>query len=70
MRKPYRSDLTDAQWAIIGPVWPPAKSGGRPRAVDLREVVTTLFFQSRTGIPWEYVRSPASGGYKSRLFNG
>jgi putative transposase len=55
MRKPYRSDLTDAQWAIIEPLLPPAKSGGRPREVDLREVVNTLFYQSRTGVQWEYL---------------
>ncbi len=55
MRKPYRSDLTDAQWAIIEPLLPPAKPGGRPRAVALREVVNTLFYQSRTGVQWEYL---------------
>jgi putative transposase len=55
MRKPYRSDLTDAQWAIIQPLLPPAKSGGRPREVALREVVNTLFYQSRTGVQWDYL---------------
>ncbi len=55
MRKPYRSDVTDAQWAIIKPLLPPARSGGRPREVDLREVVNTLFYQSRTGVQWEYL---------------
>jgi putative transposase len=55
MRKPYRSDLTDAQWAIIRPLLPPSKSGGRPREVDLRAVVNTLFYQSRTGVQWDYL---------------
>lgn len=55
MRKPYRSDLTDAQWAIIEPLLPAAKAGGRPREVDLREVVNTLFYQSRTGVQWDYL---------------
>ena len=55
MRKAYRSDLTDEQWAIIKPLLPPAKSGGRPRTVDLREVVNTLFYQARTGVPWDYL---------------
>lgn len=55
MRKPYRSDLTDDQWAIIEPLLPPAKSGGRPRHVALREVVNTLFYQSRTGVQWDYL---------------
>ncbi len=55
MRKPYRSDLTDAQWQLIQPLLPPAKSGGRPRSVDLREVVNTLFYQARTGCQWDYL---------------
>jgi putative transposase len=48
-RKPYPSDLTDAQWALLEPLVPPAKHGGRPREVDLREVLNTLFYQSRSG---------------------
>jgi putative transposase len=55
MRKAYRSDLTDEQWEIIQPLLPPAKAGGRPRHVDLREVVNTLFYQSRTGVQWDYL---------------
>jgi putative transposase len=55
MRKPYRSDLTDAQWELIQPLLPPAKPGGRPRTVDLREVVNTLFYQARTGCQWDYL---------------
>jgi putative transposase len=55
MRKPYRSDLTDAQWEFIRPLLPPAKSGGRPRTVDLREVVNTLFYQARTSCQWDYL---------------
>jgi putative transposase len=55
MRKPYGSDLTDAQWQVIQPLLPPAKHGGRPRTVDLREVVNTLFYQARTGCQWDYL---------------
>ncbi len=55
MRKRYPSDLTDAQWAIIEALIPPAKQGGRPRKVDMREVVNTLFYQSRTGVQWDYL---------------
>src|SRR5256885_4518875 len=54
-RKPYKTDLTDAQWAVIEPLIPPAKHGGRPRTVDLREVVNTLFYQARTGVQWDYL---------------
>jgi putative transposase len=55
MRKPYRSDLTDEQWALIKDLLPAAKSGGRPRQVDLREVVNTLMYQARTGCQWDYL---------------
>ncbi len=55
MRKPYRSDLTDAQWELIQHLFPSAKPGGRPRTVDLREVVNTLMYQARTGCQWEYL---------------
>ena len=27
--KPYASDLSDAEWAILEPLIPPAKPGGR-----------------------------------------
>lgn len=53
MRKAYKSDLTDAQWARIEPLLPPAKSTGRPREVDFREVLDTLFYQARTGCQWD-----------------
>src|SRR5438132_12833325 len=53
MRKPYSTDLTDEQWHIMQPLIPAAKPGGRPREVDLREVLNTLFYQNRTGCQWD-----------------
>jgi putative transposase len=55
MRQAYRSDLTEEQWELIGPLLPAAKAGGRPRTVDLREVVNTLLYQARTGCQWAYL---------------
>ena len=55
-RKSYPSDLTDEQWTIVAPLLPPAKQrqrGGRPRAVDLREVLNTLFYLNRSGCQWD-----------------
>ncbi len=52
MRKPYPSDLTDEQWDILAPLLPPAKPGGRPRAVDLREVVNGILYALRSGCAW------------------
>jgi putative transposase len=52
-RKAYPTDLTDEQWEILTLVIPPEKPGGRPRSVDLREVVNALFYQARTGCQWD-----------------
>ena len=52
-RKPYPSDLTNAQWRLIAQLIPAAKPGGRPRAVDRREVLTTLLSLQRTGCHWD-----------------
>ena len=53
MRKPYLTDLTNEQWALLAPLIPPAKPGGRPRAVDMREVMNTLLYLNRTGCQWD-----------------
>lgn len=55
MRKPYKSDLTDDQWEFIRPILPPmrVKNGFAP--VDLREVVNTILYQTRTGVQWDYL---------------
>jgi len=52
-RKLYPSDLTDARWELIAPLLPPAKQGGRPRTVNLREVVNTILYLNRTGCQWD-----------------
>jgi putative transposase len=51
-RKPYPTDLTDAQWELISPLIPPAKPGGRRRSVDVREVVNAIMYFTRTGCQW------------------
>lgn len=55
MRKRYPSDLTDAQWEVLQAFIPPAKPGGRPRSVDMREVLNTLFYKARTGCQWDFL---------------
>ncbi len=51
-RKPYSSDLTDAEWSILEPLIPPAKPGGHPRTINRREVVNALFYLVRNGCAW------------------
>jgi putative transposase len=52
MRKPYPSDLTDAQWEIIRDLIPVNKVG-RPRLVDLRAVLNSLLYLIRSGCQWD-----------------
>ena len=52
MRKAYPSDLTDAQWEIIRPLIP-VHEVGRPREVDMREVLNTIFYLNRSGCQWD-----------------
>lgn len=53
-RKPYPSDLSDAQWDVVRAAMPPPKRGrtGRPRTHPLREVWNALFYQARNGGAW------------------
>jgi putative transposase len=54
-RKAYATDLTDEQWAILRPLVPPPRTarGGRPRAIEMREVINTLLYLNRTGCQWD-----------------
>lgn len=52
-RKAYPTDLTDEQWEILELWLPSGKPGGRPRTVDLREVVNALLYQARAGCQWD-----------------
>jgi putative transposase len=51
--KRYPSDLTDTQWAILQPLIPAAKTGGRPRTANMREVCNAIFYVLRTGCQWQ-----------------
>lgn len=42
-RKPYPSDLTDAQWQLLEPLIPAVRRGGRPTRYSRREIVNAVF---------------------------
>jgi transposase len=48
----YPSDLTDEEWALVAPLIPPAKHGGRKREIDVREVLNGIFYILSTGCQW------------------
>lgn len=51
-RKPYPSDLTAKQWALLQPLLPRPRRRGRPPKTDLREVLNALFYHAREGGSW------------------
>lgn len=51
-RNGYPSDLTNKQWQRIEPLIPPAKPGGRPRKVDMREIINAILYLLRSGCSW------------------
>ena len=51
-RRRYPTDLTDAQWAILEPLVPAVKPGGRPATHDRREIVDAMRYVLRGGISW------------------
>lgn len=48
----YPSDLSDAEWAIIAPMIPPPRRGGRRRETNMREVMNAVRYVLRTGCQW------------------
>ena len=51
----YPGDLTDAEWAVLQPLVPPALPGGRPRKASMREALNAILYLLRTGCPWRYL---------------
>jgi putative transposase len=51
-RRAYPSDVTDAEWAILEPLIPPAKPGGRPQEIERREILNGILYALRSGCPW------------------
>jgi len=48
----YPSDMLDSEWALIAPLLPAAKPGGRPRSTDLREVMNAVLYIGSSGCQW------------------
>ncbi len=48
----YASDLSDAEWLVIAPLLPQRQRLGRPRVIDLRDVLDGLLYMASTGCQW------------------
>ncbi len=53
----YPTDLTDSQWDYIKELIPTAKTGGRPRSLDMRGVVNAILYIVVGGIQWRMLPS-------------
>ncbi|WP_225226167.1 IS5 family transposase [Komarekiella delphini-convector] len=51
-RKAYDTDVTQREWEIIKPLIPIAKPSGRPRQVNIREIINAIFYIQRSGCAW------------------
>ena len=51
-RKGYPSDLSEIEWLLLLPLIPAAKPGGRPRSVEIREILNAMFYILRSGCAW------------------
>ncbi len=47
--------MTGDEREILRPLIPPAKHGGRPRSVDMREIVNGLLYFLSTGCQWRHI---------------
>ena len=50
--------LSDEQYALLAPLIPPAKPGGRPRTTDMHRLLDGLFDLVRTGCQWRHLPPP------------
>jgi len=46
------SDLTDAEWRVLEPFFPPLSHVGRPRKWPLRRIIEAILYLLRGGLPW------------------
>jgi putative transposase len=63
----YPSDLTDAQWDLLEPVFNAPGKRGRKHADDLRRVVDAMLYIAQTGCQWRYL--PESFGPWTRVWS-
>ena len=63
----YPTDLRDGEWERLAPLIAPARTGGRPRKTDMREVLNALLYLLRTGCQWRML--PRDFPPRSTVYN-
>ena len=60
----------DAEWLVLRRLIPPAKTGGHPRTVDMREILNGLFYVTRSGCSWRLLPHDLPPGVRSTTTSG
>ena len=50
-----KSDLTDSEWSIVGPLIPEPKTNGRRATIPRRRLLDAMFYVTKTGCGWEWL---------------
>lgn len=72
----YASDTTDREWALVAALFPLPARRGRPRKIDLREVVNAIYYLLQTGCQWRMIpvdfppRSTVHGYFRRWMRDG
>jgi putative transposase len=65
----YPTDVSDAQWAVLAPLLPPAKwrpGGPGRKPMELRRVINGIFYVNKTGCQWRML--PKDLGHGSTIY--
>lgn len=54
-RKPYATDLTDAQWEKLAPLIPEVSPNATQETIPRREIVNGVLYVLRTGCAWRHM---------------
>ena len=59
-RKPYPSDVSDEEWALVAPYLALLPEDAAQRSHSLREVFNGLRYVVKTGAPWRWMPGSCS----------
>jgi putative transposase len=67
--KRYASDLDDLEWQQLAPLVAQKDGSGKKRTVNIREILNTLFYRTRTGCQWRMVPHDLSPWYHAWYYD-
>ena len=69
-RRPYPSDLSDAEWALLEPLLASPERRGRPPKWSARRIADAVFYLLRSGCAWRMLPKeyPTAGRRSTTTF--